>query len=243
MKSNRKFWQGAAVAAIGLMMASTASAADHRIVEPGEELFSLSYNELVDRWTNWFVTEPIATNPAFDPDGRFCDLNQGGRVWFLASTFGGVVDRTCEVPAGKPIFISVGGAGVSFGPDFPAAGDPCLQMATGLEKVRCDVNNDIPVAPNVTLEATLDGVPVADLFAYRAQSQPGGFTLRVPEVSFITDLGLPAGNRFPAVADGYFLYLKPLRPGTHTLSVRMINPDQTEAGVNYTLIIDDGDDD
>ena len=120
-------------------------------------------------------------------------------------------------------------------------GDPCLQRATDLEKVRCDVNNDVPVAPGISFEVTLDGVPVTDLFAFRAQSQPGGFTLRVPDPSFLTDLGFAAGDRFPAVADGYFLFLRPLEPGEHTLNVRMINPDQSEAGVNYTLIIEDGD--
>lgn len=241
MKLNKKL-SLSAVALIGILVAASASADNHKnisskIVEPGGELFGKSYNELVSEWTNWLVKEPIATNPAFDPDGSLCDRNQEGDVWFLASTFGGVVDRTCEVPAGKAIFVSLGGAFVSIAPEFPLAGDPCLQLGTGLERVRCDVNNDVPVAPNVTLAVTLDGVPVTDLFAYRAQSQPGGFTLRVPDPSFLTDLGLPAGNRTPAVADGYFLFLKPLRPGVHTLSLRMINPDQSVAGVNYTLII------
>ena len=66
---------------------------------------------------------------------------------------------------------------------------------------------------------------------------PGGFTLRVPGPSLLTDIGFAAGDRFPAVADGYFLFLKPLKPGELTLSVRMVNPDQPETGVNYTLII------
>ncbi|HSK77021.1 MAG TPA: hypothetical protein VLQ45_11225 [Thermoanaerobaculia bacterium] len=110
-------------------------------------------------------------------------------------------------------------------------------MATDLERVRCDVNNDVPVAPAISFEATLDGEPVEDLFAYRAQSQPGGFTLRAPNPSFLTDLGFPAGDRSPAMADGYFLFLKPLEIGRHTLSFRMVNPDQSEAGVNYTLIV------
>lgn len=232
------------VVGAALIVAAAASAeAGNRVVEPGEEFAGKSYNELVSEWTNWFVTEPIATHPAFDPDGRFCDLNQRGRVWFLASTFKGVADRTCEIPAGKAIFLSLGGASVSFVPEFPAADDPCSQMATPLEQVRCDVNNDVPVAPNVSFEATLDGEPVEDLFAFRAQSQPGGFTLRVPNPSFITDLGLSPGDRFPAVGDGYFLFLKPLRPGVHTLSLRMTNPDQSVTGVNYTLIIEDEEDD
>lgn len=236
--NSKKVWHSV-VAVMGLMMVASAAAhADSRVVKPGQEFAGRSYNELVSKWTNWLAAEPFATNPALDPDGRFCDLNQQGSVWFLASTFGGVVDRTCEIPADKAIFLSLGGVFLSFGPEFPAADDACLQMATALERVRCDVNNDVPMAPAISFEVTLDGQPVQDLFAYRAQSQPGGFTLKVANPSFITDLGFAPGNRFPAAADGYFLYLKPLSPGEHTLNLRMINPDQSEAGVNYTLIIE-----
>lgn len=241
MKLNKKLWRSV-VAVIGLIVAVAASAdASNRIVQPGQVFSGKSYNELASEWTNWLVKEPFATNPALDPDGRFCDRNQHGNVWFLASTFGGVADRTCEIPAGKAIFLSLGGVFVSFAPEFPAANDPCSQMATAVEKVRCDVNNDVPVAPGISFEVALDGEPIGDLFAFRAQSQPGGFTLRVPNPSFLTDLGLASGNRFPAVADGYFLFLKPLSPGEHTLSFRMINPDQSETGVNYTLIVEDDD--
>ena len=96
------------------------------------------------------------------------------------------------------------------------------------------------MAPTTSFEVILDGVPVQDLFAFRAQSRPGGFTLRAPNPSFLTDVGLPAGNRFPTVADGYFLLLKPLQSGEHTLNLRMIKPDQSVTGVNYTLIIESG---
>jgi hypothetical protein len=242
MKLNKQLSKSVVAAVIGIMVATASAGADNRVVDPGQKFQGASYNELASEWTNWLTAEPIATNPAFDPDGRFCDLNQQGNVWFLASTFGGVVDRTCEVPADKAIFLSLGGVFLSFAPEFPAAGDPCLQMATDLEKVRCDVNNDVSLAPGISFAATLDGVPVEDLFAFRAQSQPGGFTLRVPNPSFLTDLGLAPGNRSTAVADGYFLFLKPLEPGTHTLSFRMIQPGQPDTGVNYTLIVEDGDD-
>jgi hypothetical protein len=239
---NKKNWRGV-IALTGLLVTTAASAeAGSKVVQPGDEFAGKSYNQLASDWANWLVQEPIATHPAFDPDGRFCHLNQHGKVWFLASTFGGVADRTCEIPAGKAIFLSLGGVQVSFAPEFPAAGEPCSQMATLLERVRCDVNR-VAVAPDVTFQLTLDGQPVGDLFAYRAQSTPGGFTLRVPDPSFLTDLGLPAGNRFPAVADGYFLFLKPLSPGTHTLNLRMTNPGEPVRGVDYTLIVEDGDDD
>lgn len=231
---------------LGLTMAMAAAADNNnhgKVVAPGEEYKGKSYNELVSKWANWLATEPIATNPAFDPDGRYCGLNQDGKVWFLASTFSGVADRTCEIPGGKALFISLGGVFLSFAPDFPAPGDSCLQMSTSVERVRCDVAKGVPVAPDVKFEASLDGQPITDLFAYRAQSVPGGFTMRIPNPSLLTDFGLTPGDRTPAVADGYFLLIKPLHHGTHTLSVKMINPDLSERGVNYTLIVGDGNDD
>ena len=228
-------------------ISATAAKADGyglgKVVEPGEEYAGKTYNELVSQWSNWLVKEPFATNPAFDLDGSLCDRNQEGRVWFLASTFEGVANRTCEIPGGKAIFVSLGGAFLSFAPEFPEAGDPCLALAPGVGRVRCDVNRDVPGAPAISLEAALDGVPVKDLFAYRTESEPGGFTLRAGNPSFLTDLGFPAGNRTPSVASGYFLFLRPLSRGLHTLRIRMVNPDQTVTGVNYRLVIGDGHDD
>jgi hypothetical protein len=54
------------------------------VVEPGRVLFGKSYNELTGKRWNWLNQEPIATNPALDNDGRFCDRNQKGKIWFLA---------------------------------------------------------------------------------------------------------------------------------------------------------------
>ena len=210
-----------------------------KVVPPDGRLFGKTYIDLVDEWSQWFVLEPFATNPAFDPDGQFCHLNQSGRVFFLATTFGGIVDRTCEIPAGKAVFFSLGSAGVSFAPEFPETGNVCLGAGSTVAQVRCDVSDDVPLAPSLSFQVILDGVSVPDLFAYRAQSGPGGFTLHVPDSSFITDLGLPSGDRYPTVAAGYFLLLKPLRPGTHSLSIVQTNADGSQAGANYTLIVPD----
>ena len=133
MKHNTTIWPSV-VAGIGLMVAvASAEAAGNssKVVKPGEQFFGKSYNELASEWTNWLAVEPIATNPAFDPDGQFCDRNQHGKVWFLASTFGGVVNRTCEMPAGKAIFISLGGVFVSFSPEFPVGGRSLSVIADG----------------------------------------------------------------------------------------------------------------
>jgi hypothetical protein len=35
-----------------------------------------------------------------------------------------------------------------------------------------------------------------------------------------TDFGYPPGPRFPAVADGYWILVHPLRPGHHTIRIQ-----------------------
>jgi hypothetical protein len=219
---------------------------DHRkggIVEPGHAFFGKSYNELASDWNNWLAAEPNETNPALDNDGIDCGRNQRGPVWFLAGTFGGafgedvIADRRCTIPAGKAIFFALA-AFVSFAPDF--AKDPTCVVLPGLiNRIRCDVNDDVPLAPNIRLKASIDGKPVRDLFAYRVQSPPGGFVFRIAPGSPLTRF-VPAGVRKPAVADGYYLYLKPLSRGDHTLRFSAdTNADGTpDLGANYRLTVE-----
>jgi hypothetical protein len=206
------------------------------VVAPGQSLFGKSYNELTGEWSNWLQEEPPDSNPAFDPDGGFCDLNQKGKIWFLAGTFfGDIPNRICEVPAGKGIFFPIF-AFVSFAPDFLGE-PPCQDLVEEVDQIRCDVNDDIAIAPFVGLEVTLDGEPVPDLFAYRVQSQPGGFTFRSGPL--FEAFGIEQGDRFPAVADGYWILLKPLSPGEHTVnfSADFDTDGNPDIGANYTLMV------
>lgn len=169
------------------------------VVEPGKVLFGKSYNELTGRWSNWVSQEPIATNPALDNDGSDCDRNQEGKVWFLAGTFRGflgenaIADRTCKVPVGKGIFFPIFSV-ISFAPEFLNT-PPCQDLKEDVDQIRCDVNDDVAIAPRVALQVLLDGKPVADLFAYRAQSEPGGFKFRIAPGSPLTAFGVAPGKR------------------------------------------------
>jgi len=223
--------------AVPAWAADNNSQKDITIVEPGRTLFGKSYNQLAGELSNWLVAEPEATNVASDPDGRFCHLNQEGKVWFLAGTWDpGITQRTCKVPAGKAIFFALD-SWISFPPEFPEEGDPCADLPTLVEQIRCDVNEDLDVAPYLSLEVTIDGETIEDLFAYRAQSQPGGFIFRIPEGSLLNEWGFTPGDRFPAVVDGYWILLKPMPPGSHTIKVVTTYPDGSSFGVNYTLLI------
>ncbi len=213
------------------------------VVAPDQRLFGKSYSDLANAWSKWAWIEPAATNPVLDPDGSDCDRNQTGPIWFLAGTLAGVNDgvakRSCTIPAGRGIFFPISN-GLSFAPDFPEKGPPanvCLGYGKTVDGVRCDVNDDIAVAPNLKLSVKIDGKAVPDLLAYRAQSGPGGFIFPIEPGSFWTGFGFAPGPRYPAVAAGYWMLLKPLRPGVHTLQFTATTEGGKPLGARYRLIV------
>ena len=63
-----------------------------------------------------------------------------------------------------------------------------------------------------TLNASVDGVPIPNLQKYRIQSPPFNFTLPQNNI-----LGLPSNITTQAIADGNWVFLKPLSPGNHKI--------------------------
>lgn len=64
---------------------------------------SPSTESIQGRWWTWAASESEDTNPVMDTTGKFCDRSQPEDVWFLAGTFGGTAQRTCKVPATRPV--------------------------------------------------------------------------------------------------------------------------------------------
>ena len=153
---------------------------------------------------------------------------------------GDVEMELCRIPAGRGIFFPLF-SNISFAPEFLAT-PPCEDLAGEVDQIRCDVTDDTPIAPNVGLEVVLDGAPVADLFGYRVQSPPGGFTFALGPLFEV--FGFEPGDRFPAVVDGYWILLRPPSPGAHTLSFRVdFGADGTDdLGADYQLFIAGADD-
>jgi hypothetical protein len=184
------------------------------VARPDLPAYGTTYGELAGAWWNWALAGPTAENPVLDPDGRYCALRQSGRIWFLAGNFGGAFGepnptfRTCTVPAGKALF-------------FPLFNSLYWYPEDGnsVEEVRPKAIDG--VEPATSLSVTIDGVLVADPFAYRAASPRGGFEFNVAPGSIVeTDFGYAPGPRFPAVADGYWMLVHPLSPGHHTLRIQ-----------------------
>lgn len=184
-----------------------------RVLPANSTLDGLTYSEWTARWWQWLVSVPLERNPAADSTGEFCAENQNGPVWFLPGTFGGPVERTCDIPAGKAILI------VLVNSECNPAEYPDLQTESELRscaKAGQDSVNE--------LFASIDGVQLkeTDLRRYRVDSPL--FNLTFPENNIFA---LPPQTVL-TVSDGYWVLLEPLSLGNHEIHFRASIIDATD---------------
>ena len=136
-----------------------------------------------------------------------CDLGTRDVV-FLAGTTGGAATRSCTIPAGTSILvplINVECSTAEGNGDTPAELRACAR----------------DVAEQFTdLSLTIDGVAIADLQRFRVHSPVFQFTAAEGNV-----FGIPPGTT-RSVADGFWVLIRPLSPGTHTISFGGVFPPQ-----------------
>ena len=175
------------------------TAADQILLAADAKVDGVTFGELTARWWQWAERMPIA--PFLDPDGRLCDIDQEGSVWFLAGTDGTFnAKRTCVVPKGRHILVPI--INMRYSSTRQHNGKP-LPLPCQVLQQSAAVNND-RLGSAIVL---IDGVRVTNVAQYRVRSK-GCFPLI-------------AGNEEsePTAADGYWLLLKPLSPGQHTLTI------------------------
>jgi hypothetical protein len=175
------------------------------------------YDALSAGWWKYALAQPAASNPMLDTtSGAGCRVGQAGPVFFLVGTFGDatVAERdNCVVPANRALF-------------FPLLNVVDLHVpGDGLDtpdKIWADLLSFGFRAD--TLRASVDGVPIANLnpstTPYRACVAPvAGCFPRSFSITLPADnvFGIAAGTYAPAVADGFYLLLAPLKPGVHTI--------------------------
>lgn len=151
-----------------------------------------------------FIPDDPPVHPYLDEGGDCSNgaKGQGGPVWFLAGTYSsGSVVRNCTVPGGKAFFIPI----VSQ-MDADVSGQSESQIRANVEAFMNGV---------VAVEATIDGVPLVNLQAYRFSTPLFTIGPFPPNNWF----GTVAGSTAHAFADGYFLMIMPLSPGPHTVFV------------------------
>jgi hypothetical protein len=167
------------------------------------EPFGICHEKWTEKWWRWVLATPKPSNPALDIDGRHCARNQTDpNVWFLAGTMGGSARRICTIPSAKAILIPIINDEQSFAekPDFKSD----LELES---LVKSEVDGVIEMT------ATIDSIQLSDLEKCRVQTRP--FDVTFPEDNI---WGVKAGPT-RAAADGYWLFLRPLSKGKHTIHI------------------------
>ena len=166
-----------------------------------EKPYGSTYGQWTVKWWQWAISSPIDMNPLVDSTGQYSGVNQSGPVWFLAGTLGdnNKPVRKCEIPFGKALLFPV----INY--EINQLEDPELETDDEMIKFVVDDINDI-----IHREAMIDGVKIP---TYRVQSSPKAFFLNFPENNW---MGISSGS-IKAAADGYWVFLRPPKPGRHDL--------------------------
>lgn len=203
--------------ALALFYCLPTKAAEPLLVPPDESIAGLNQSEWSRSWWQWAGSFEHSESPIADRTGSLCASKQSGDVWFLAGTYGTRrTVRTCTVPRGKHLFFPLINYVVA----------PAENGSTNCMSVMSTAARMTDQAANLLLE--VDGVRHPDLAKHR-QPTRGCF-----------DLGLlaePKARIFPSAANGYYVMLRPLPPGTHTLNFGGALPSMLQA-VSYTLIVE-----
>jgi hypothetical protein len=160
------------------------------------------------------------------------------KVVFLAGTPGPPpVTRSCTVRTGQAIMFPIFNVewsrveadttpGTCLVPASPSGNSNAALRACAAAQA------DHALAPNASLEAAVDHVKIQNLERFRAVSPPFDFTSAPGNPLGVCQ---PDGCNSHAVADGFWIILKPLSPGKHTIHFAATVPFPE---INFTFTAD-----
>jgi hypothetical protein len=175
------------------------------IFPPGSKPYGLAYPEHIENFWKWTLGIPAKDNPINDPTGEKCatgQLNTNSSVFYLTFNNGGVSERTCEVPAGKGLFIPVMQVELS-DKDTPGA---------TIEELKLSAKTDQDSVNSLYLKIGGKEYNFDDLRKYRTDTD--GFDVNYADNGIF---GIVEGGPTKAVADGYYIMTDPLQQGNYTV--------------------------
>jgi hypothetical protein len=208
----------AGVLALPVLAVGPALADDDRAVHPPRvaPIFSKpggqTYGRWAAEWWQWALGVPAATNPLLDLTGEHCAQRQVDDVWFLAGTVGpDPVVRECTIPEGKALF-------------FPLINNFFGASLSDLPEERTEefVRERAACTFPVELFAEIDGFQIRRLdrrFTGESGSQSPIFNVQLPpgNIFGVDEEIVPELVLTPSAEQGFYLFVRPLSPGEHTV--------------------------
>jgi hypothetical protein len=179
-----------------------------------------SIKDWTEKWWQWFVAIPknhnhnmeSALGDKYEPVDCSFQQDPASPVFFVPYVMKEkgqpAAEATCNVPEGKAVMIGIDNGLMDTG-DPRTKGADAQALASYVQETNSYPNE---------FDITLDGkpIPLTNEEKHRVLSDP--FNITFPEVASPEDAmwDEPPGT-YMAVADGWYLMLKPLSPGEHTL--------------------------
>ena len=199
---------------ISIAPAAFAQSVSSAVYPPGNSVSGLSYDEWSATWWQWLLAIPTGPgndqNPQDQPTGAVdCSIHQSGPVWFLAGSGSGTtVTRTCSSNISSTVSLMFPLINV----ECSTQDQPPFNCTDAASCRRCAASFANYIGP-ATLHASVDGVEVLNSGqGFRAQSPFFNFTTPTNNILF------SAGGPGMSVSNGYWMMLKPLSPGRHTIN-------------------------
>jgi hypothetical protein len=224
----------------GLAYSGAASAAAHIgaedvVFDVDDAPFGTPYSQWTANLWQHMLSIPTPQSQFTEGANNACSFGQSGPAWFLVGKLfvGGTTIRSCTLPAGKAVFFPVYNAIQINTPDI------CGQVgAMTVRQMRG--NAAVGVAALTGMSVELDGKPIAGLREHHHKSQV--FDVALPEDNVFNQFcggpgSVPGGVYGPSVDDGYYLMLKPLSEGGHTLRIRSADSNGFDQDVTYQLSV------
>jgi hypothetical protein len=205
---------------------------EEEIYTVDQKINGITYTDLIKEWCNWLYDTPRQSNASVDYKGINANNEQKiDKVFFLSGTFGGHADRHSDIPEEKNLF-------------FPIMVSTCRVGEFAKIKTRSQLSSKVKSETNSVIQMTLtldeEVYYHKDLLKYRAKNT--WFDLGIHKDSVIGGSygkSLIPGSKKKAAADGYWVGIKPLPKGDHTIHFFATAKDGYTQDVTYFLHIKD----
>ncbi|HJU58160.1 MAG TPA: hypothetical protein VJ583_00285 [Nitrososphaeraceae archaeon] len=175
------------------------------IFPPESKPYGLTFAEHQKNFWKWILEIPANESPVNDPIGEKCangQSNSNSSVFYLSFNNGGISTRSCEIPAGKGLFIPI--MQVEFSEkEVPNA---------SIEDLRRAVTKDQDSVNSLYLTIGDKEYKYGDLIKYRTQTDV--FEVVFPDNGIF---GVIEGGVSKVIGDGFYIITEPLIKGNYSV--------------------------